>query len=188
MELIIFLAIVTLILISVLSVIALYNTLVKMRNSAKNAFSQIEVQLKRRHDLIPNLIETVKGYMDHERETLLGVTQARNAAMNARTLPEKKEAEGALSETLTKFFAVAENYPQLQANENFLALQEALVSTENKIAFARQYYNDEVMQYNTKVEQFPANIIAGMFNFRALLPFELTNATEREAPKVSFGR
>jgi LemA protein len=126
--------------------------------------------------------------MDHEREVLMGVAQARNSAMNARTMGEKNAAEGELSNVLTRFFAVAENYPQLQANQNFLALQEELISTENKIAFARQYYNDEVMQYNTKIEQFPANTIAGMFGFKDMAPFETTNPSEREAPTVSFKR
>ncbi|MBN1356606.1 LemA family protein [bacterium] len=170
----------------VIWVIGLYNTLVRARNAVKNAWSQIDVQLKRRHDLIPNLLETVKGYMKHERETLEAVTQARTAAINAGGVAETGKAEGMLSGALKSLFAVAESYPDLKANQNFLALQEELTSTENKIAFSRQAYNDATMQYNNKVQMVPTNIIAGMFNFKEEEFFEIEIPTEREVPKVSF--
>ena len=170
----------------VMWVIGMYNGLVGLRNAVKNAWSQIDVQLKRRHDLIPNLVETAKGYMNHERETLEAVTQARNLAANAKGVADQGKAEGGLSQVLSGFFAVAERYPDLKANQNFLALQEELTSTENKIGFARQAYNDGAMQLNNKIEMFPSNIIAGMFNFKAAEFFEVENAAEREAPKVSF--
>jgi LemA protein len=163
-----------------------YNGLVALRNAVKNAWSQIDVQLKRRHDLIPNLIETVKGYMNHERETLESVTRARNLAQGAHTPGESGRAEGQLSQALHNFFLVAEQYPDLKANQNFLALQEELTSTENKIGFARQAYNDSVMQLNNKIEMFPSNIIAGMFNFARAEFFEIEVAAEREVPRVSF--
>lgn len=170
----------------VLYVIGLYNGLVRLRNQVKNAWSQIDVQLKRRHDLIPNLMETVKGYMQHERETLESVTKARTSAINANTVAEKSKAEDILTSAISRFFAVAENYPDLKANQNFLALQEELASTENKISFSRQAYNDAVLNYNNKIQMVPSNIIAGMFNFTPETYFELERAEEREVPKVSF--
>ncbi len=167
-------------------VFGLYNGLVRARNSFKNAWSQIDVQLKRRHDLIPNLVDTVKGYMKHERETLEAVIQARSAAINAGSIKEAGEAEGNLSNALKSLFAVAEAYPDLKANQNFLNLQEELTSTENKIAFARQAYNDSVMSYNNKVQMVPTNIVASMFNFKEADFFEIEAPEEREAPKVDF--
>ncbi len=170
----------------VLYFVSNYNSLVRLRNQVKNAWSQIDVQLKRRHDLIPNLIETVKGYMTHEKETLENITKARAGAMSANTVAEKAKAESTLGSALGKFNLVVENYPDLKANQNFLALQEELTSTENKISFARQSYNDQVLFYNNKIEVFPSNIIAGMFHFVKEEFFEVKDETEREAPKVSF--
>jgi LemA protein len=161
-----------------------YNGLVSLRNQARNAWAQIDVQLKRRHDLIPNLVETVKGYVKHERETLERVTQARSAAMQAKGLGEASEAEKGLTSALGRLFAVLEQYPDLKANQNFLALQEELASTENRIGFARQYYNDQVMQYNTGIQSVPTNLVAGMFDFQPMQFFQLDSAAEREAPKV----
>jgi LemA protein len=172
--------------VAVLFVIGIYNSLIRLRNQVKNAWSQIDVQLKRRHDLIPNLIETAKGYMKHERNTLDSVTQARSRAVGAGSVGDKASAEGALSGALGKFMLVVENYPDLKANTNFLALQEELTSTENKIGFARQSYNDQVLFFNNKIQMFPSNIIAGMFNFKAGEFFELEDTAEREVPKVSF--
>ncbi len=174
------------IVLGVLYFVSNYNSLVRLRNQVKNAWSQIDVQLKRRHDLIPNLIETVKGYMTHEKETLENITRARAGAMSANTVAEKSQAESTLSGALGKFNLVVENYPDLKANQNFLALQEELTSTENKISFARQSYNDQVLFYNNKIEVFPSNIIAGMFHFVKEEFFEVKDETEREAPKVSF--
>ena len=171
----------------VLWFIASYNSLVRVRNDMKNAWSQIDVQLKRRHDLIPNLVETVKGYAAHERGTLDSVTQARQQAINiSDDVARRAEAENMLSQTLRSLFAVAENYPDLKANQNFLALQEELSSTENKIGFARQYYNDAVMRLSNKVQMFPSNVVASMFNFQPGVFFELQEEAQREAPKVSF--
>ncbi|KPK75152.1 MAG: hypothetical protein AMJ79_12420 [Phycisphaerae bacterium SM23_30] len=170
----------------VLVFIGYYNGLVRLRNQVKNAFSQIDVQLKRRHDLIPNLVETAKGYMKHERQTLDSITQARSKAMGAETVGDKSKAETALSGAMSKFFLVVENYPDLKANQNFLALQEELTSTENKIAFARQGYNDQVLFYNNKIQMFPSNIVAGMFSFEEEEFFEIEDKAEKEVPKVSF--
>ncbi len=167
-------------------IIGMYNGLVRLRNQVKNAWAQIDVQLKRRHDLIPNLMETVKGYMKHERETLENITKARSQAMGANTVGEKAKAEAELSGAMSKFFLVVENYPDLKANQNFLALQEELTSTENKISFSRQNYNDQVLGYNNKIQMFPSNIIAGMFNFKEEEFFEIEDKAQREAPKVSF--
>lgn len=195
METWIFLAIVAAI---VVWVVAIYNGLVTFRNRFKNAFAQIDVQLKRRYDLIPNLIETAKGYIAHERGTLEAVTKARNAALaaaqaasadpgNPAAMQGLAQAEGALTGVLGRLFAVAEAYPDLKANQNMLALQEELTSTENKVGFARQGYNDSVMEYNIKRESFPAYILAGTFGFG---PAELLQATEsaeeRKAPQVKF--
>jgi LemA protein len=172
----------------VLMVIGWYNGLVRLRNRVKNAWAQIDVQLKRRFDLIPNLMETVKGYMHHERETMEAVTQARAAVQQATGggAAARGQAEGALGAALGRLFAVAEAYPDLKANQNFLALQEELTSTENKISFSRQYYNDSVLQFNNKIQMFPSNIVAGMFNFKEDEFFEVTVPEQREAPKVSF--
>ena len=185
------LGIVLLILLGMIAAVALwavgvFNGLVRLRNQVKNAWAQIDVQLKRRHDLIPNLVETAKGYMTHERDTLENITKARNLAKQADSVGEHSKAETQLTQAMSQFFLVVENYPDLKANENFLALQEELTSTENKISFARQYYNDETMRYNTKTEQFPANILAGMFNFTQAEFFEIEDEAEREVPKVGF--
>ncbi len=170
----------------VMFVVGIFNSLVRLRNQVDNAWSQIDVQLKRRHDLIPNLVETAKGYMTHERETFEAITNARSKAMGANNVSESGKAEGMLSEALSKFMLVVENYPELKANTNFLSLQETLTSTENKIAFARQGYNDQVLFYNNKIQMFPSNIIAGSFNFTKRDFFEIENEAEREVPKVSF--
>jgi LemA protein len=169
-----------------LAVIGVYNSLVRLRNQVDNAWSQIDVQLKRRHDLIPNLVETARGYMKHERETFEAITNARSAAVGARTVSEASQAEGKLAEALNKFMLVVENYPELKANQNFLAVQEELASTENKIAFARQNYNDQVLSYNNRVQVFPSNILAGVFNFAKRDFFQVQSEGEREVPKVSF--
>jgi len=165
-----------------------YNSLVRLRNRVKNAWAQIDVQLKRRHDLIPNLVETAKGYMTHERGTFEAVTKARNLAQKAAGsgVGAQSKAESELSSALARLLVVVENYPDLKANQNFLALQEELTSTENKIGFSRQYYNDSVLRYNNKTQMFPSNMVAGMMGFKASEFFEVTAAEEREAPKVSF--
>ncbi len=166
--------------------IAIYNSLVRLRNEIQNSWAQIDVQLKRRTDLIPNLVETVKGYASHERETLERVIQARNMAVGATNLEERMAGENMLTGALKSLFAVSEAYPDLKANQNFLALQEELTSTENKVAFARQFFNDRVLQYNNQRETFPANIVAGMGNFERKPFFEVIEPEAREAPKVSF--
>ncbi len=160
--------VVLLILVFILS----YNGLVRLRNRIDNAWSQIDVQLKRRYDLIPNLVETVKGYAAHERQTLESVTQARANAINAQGPAQQAEAENVLSGALKSLFAVAEAYPDLKANQNFLSLQEELTSTEDRVAYARQFYNDSVLSYNNKLQTFPRNVIAGMFNFEKREYFE----------------
>jgi len=170
----------------VIFVIGIYNALVRLRNQVDNSWSQIDVQLKRRHDLIPNLVETAKGYMKHERGTFEAITNARSQAMGAKSVAESAKAEGALGEALSKFLLVVENYPDLKANQNFLSVQEELTSTENKISFARQSYNDQVLFFNNKIQMFPSSIIANMFNFGKRDFFELEAAAEREVPKVSF--
>ncbi|MEO0083764.1 MAG: LemA family protein [candidate division WOR-3 bacterium] len=162
-----------------------YNGLVTRKNRVKNAWAQIDVQLKRRYDLIPNLVETVKGYAAHEREVFEKVTQARAAALSAKTVGDTAKANNVLTETLKTLFAVAENYPTLKANENFLRLQEELSATENKIAFARQFYNDEAMSYKIMIEKFPTNIIAAIFKFKPE-EFYVIPETEKEPVKVSF--
>ena len=179
-------AILVIIVLLVFFVIGIYNALVRLRNQVQNAWSQIDVQLKRRHDLIPNLVETAKGYMKHERETFESITQARSQAMGAKGVADAAKAEGALTDALSKFMLVVENYPDLKANQNFLSLQETLTSTENKIAFARQGYNDQVLFFNNKIQMFPSNIIANMFSFTEREFFEIEDAAEREVPKVSF--
>jgi len=167
-------------------VIGIYNALVRLRNQVDNSWSQIDVQLKRRHDLIPNLVETAKGYMQHERGTFEAITEARSKAMGANTVADAAKAEGALGEALSKFMLVVENYPDLKANQNFLAVQEELTSTENKISFARQNYNDQVLFFNNKIQMFPSNMVANAFNFGKRDFFELESEAEREVPKVSF--
>jgi LemA protein len=172
-----------------LIVIAIYNRLVNRQVETHNAWSQIDVQLKRRYDLIPNLVETVKGYAGHEKETLERVIQARNQAFQARGPAEVAAAENVLTGALRSLFAVAEAYPDLKANQNFLGLQEELTSTENKIGFARQHYNDVVSQYNTALMRFPGNIVGGLFGFRVAEFFQLESAEAaavRQAPKVKF--
>ena len=163
-----------------------YNGLVGLRNAVKNAWSQIDVQLKRRYDLIPNLVETVKGYAKHERETLENVVKARQAGIDAKTVKDQAQAENMITGALRQLFALSEAYPDLKANQNFLALQEELSSTENKIAFSRQYYNDSVQTFNTRQQQFPANLIAGMFGFTPADFFEIEDPAARQAPKVKF--
>jgi LemA protein len=172
----------------ILILIGLYNGLVRARNNVQNAWNQIDVQLKRRYDLIPNLVETVKGYAKHEREVLENVTKARNLAMGAQGSGRagQIQAEAQLGTALANLFAVAEAYPDLKANQNFLKIQEELTSTENKIAFARQYYNDGVMAYNNKRQEFPGVLVAGMFNFKDEPYWKLEDSAQREAPKVSF--
>jgi len=169
-----------------LIVIALYNGLVRIRNEVQNSWNQIDVQLKRRHDLIPNLVETAKGYVKHERETLEAVTKARNLAQSSVGRADTIKAEGQLSQALANLFAVAESYPDLKANQNFLALQEELTSTENRIAFARQHYNDSVMTYNNRRQQFPGVLIAGLFHFKEEPYWRIEETAERQAPKVTF--
>ena len=186
------------ILLVIITVAAIYNSLVTLRNRYKNSFSQIDVQLKRRYDLIPNLVETAKGYMKHERETLEAVINARNSALSASqkasgnpgdpaAMKDLASAETLLTGTLGRLFALAENYPDLKANQNMLQLQEELTSTENRVSFARQAFNDSVTAYNITCEKFPHTIIAGMFNFSQAQLLESTEAPEeRKAPKVSF--
>ncbi len=181
----------------VLILAGMYNSLIALRNRVKNAFAQIDVQLKRRYDLIPNLVETAKTYMAHERGTLEAVISARNHASSASSkvsgnptdpgaMKALMGAEAALGGAMGKFFALSEAYPDLKANQNMMQLTEELTSTENKIAFSRQAFNDSVMGFNTKLESFPTNILAGMFNFKQAESFEITNAAERESVKVQF--
>jgi len=182
---------VMIVLLAVIAVVAFwligaYNGLVRLRNQVKNAWAQIDVQLKRRHDLIPNLVETVKGYAGHEKTTLENVVKARGAAVQAQGPQEQGKAEGMLSAALGRLMVVVEQYPDLKANQNFLALQEELTSTENKIGFSRQHYNDSVMTYNTRTESFPVNVVAGIFGFKGEEFFELEDEAAREAPKVAF--
>lgn len=170
----------------VLWFIGVYNGLVRLRQEVKNAWSQIDVQLKRRHDLIPNLVEAVKGYMTHERETLEKVIQARNQAVAATAMQDKAQAENMLTQTLKSLFAVSERYPELKANQNVMALQEEVTSTENRISFARQFYNDQAMRLNTAIETVPTNVVAGIGGFTKAEFFQLEDAAQREAPKVKF--
>lgn len=170
----------------VLFVINTYNTLVGLRNKVKDQWAQIDVQLKRRFDLIPNLVETVKGYAKHESSTLEAVVKARNTYLSASTPEAQMKADGELTQAITKLFALSEAYPELKANENFKQLQSELTSTEDKISYARQFYNDSVMTYNNKVQMFPTNIIANIFNFKESKFFEIENEKDKETPKVSF--
>ena len=166
--------------------VTVYNRLVQLRNRIANALGQIDVQLKRRYDLIPNLMETVKGYAAHEKQVLENVTAARSAAMDAKTPEEKIEKENALSQTLKSLFAVAENYPDLKASANFLELQRELSDTENKIQAARRFYNGNVRDFNIAIESFPSNVVAAIFGFKQMKLFEIAAEAEREAPKVNF--
>ena len=183
--------VVLLVLVGVVAVVVLwfvftYNGLVRLRNQVKNAWSQIDVQLKRRYDLIPNIVETVKGYAAHEKETFERVIQARQRGIDASGVKQQQEAENMITGALRQLFALSEAYPNLKANENFLALQEELASTENKIGFARQYYNDTVKDFNIRQEMFPANLVASMLGFQPADFFEIEEASQREAPKVKF--
>jgi LemA protein len=189
------LIIVAILVIPVILVIGLYNGLVQLRNRYKNAFAQIDVQLKRRYDLIPNLVETVKSFMQHERETLEAVIQARNVATSAReqaspadggSMQNLASADSGLGGALGRLFARSESYPELRSNQNMLQLQEELTSTESKVAFARQAYNDAVMHFNNKLEMFPSNLIAGFFNFVPATTFEVSDDAERESVTVKF--
>jgi LemA protein len=170
----------------VMFIIGIYNGLQRKRIAVDNAWSDIDVQLKRRHDLVPNLVNTVKGYATHERETLEAVIQARSRAVDAKSVQDHAQAENMLSAALGKLFALSEAYPDLKANQNFMQLQEELTSTENKIGFARQHYNRSVGQYNESIAIFPNNIIAGMFNFTKREFFEIEDPAQREVPQVSF--
>ena len=163
-----------------------YNFLVQLRENVRNGWSQIDVQLKRRHDLIPNLVNTAKGYMAHERGTLDEVIKARQQAVDAKNLADKQVAENLLTSTLRSLFAVVENYPNLKADQQMRQLMEELTTTENKIAFSRQYYNDEVNRLNTAVQSFPNNILAGMFHFEKADFFKIENIEDRSAPQVNF--
>jgi len=185
------------VLVLVIIIIGIYNGLVGLRNRVKNAYAQIDVQLKRRYDLIPNLVETAKGYMKHEKETLEAVINARNQASSAAAAASKDPtkagaiaelagADGALTGALGRLMVVMEAYPDLKANENMMQVQEELTSTENKVAFSRQAYNDTVMGYNNKREMFPSNIVAGLFGFRFAESWELDDEAARDAPKVNF--
>jgi LemA protein len=180
--------IIVLIIIGVVAVaaIGIYNGLITLRNRSDNAWAQVDVQLKRRYDLIPNLVETVKGYAAHEKETFQKVTEARAQAINAGTVAEQGKAENMLTGALKSLFAVVESYPDLKANQNFLMLQEELAGTEGKIAYARQFYNDTIMKFNTKQQVFPSNIIASMFNFQEKEYFEIEEAEAKEPVKVKF--
>lgn len=172
----------------VLFVISVYNNLVTLKQRVKNAFSQMDVQLQRRFDLIPNLVETVKGYMAHESETLTKIAELRTAWSNAKTVDEKAKLDNQLSNSLKTIMAVSESYPDLKANQNFTNLQGELSETEDKISYSRQFYNDTVTKYNTKLELFPSNIIAGMFNFTAETLFEVDNKDARKNVKVNFNK
>ncbi len=179
--------IVLIVIVVIIAIIAgIYNKLVRARMRVKNAWSQIDVQLKRRYDLIPNLIETVKGYAAHEKETLERVVQARQTAVQAKGVQQQAQAENMLTGALRQLFALSETYPNLKANENFMQLQEELTSTENKIGFARQHYNNVVESYNAAIQVFPAVIFAGMFGFTKEEFFELEDENQRQAPKVKF--
>jgi LemA protein len=181
----IWVAVAVVVVLLVLLVIATFNRLVRLRNRAENAWAQIDVQLKRRADLVPNLVESVKGYAAHERETFEAVTQARAQTQGARSVEERVQAENALTAALGRLIAVAEAYPQLRASENFQQLQQQLSETENKIAVSRQVYNDTVLTYNTVLETFPTNLLAGMLGFHTRTYFEADDAA-REAPQVKF--
>lgn len=166
-------------------VISTYNTLVKLRNMVQNCWAQIDVQLKRRFDLVPNLVEAVKGYASHEKEVLENVTNARSMIQSAQSIEQRQQAENMMTNTLRSLFAVAEAYPQLQANQNFVELQHELSELESKIAFARQFFNDTTMKYNTATQSFPSNILAGTFGFQ-IMPYFQVNENERQVVQVKF--
>ncbi len=172
----------------ILFIISVYNNLVTLRQRVKNAFGQMDVQLQRRFDLIPNLVETVKGYMTHESDTLTKIAELRTAWAGAKTVDEKAKLDNELSSSLKTIMAVAESYPDLKANQNFSSLQNELTETEDKISYSRQFYNDTVTRYNTKLELFPSNIVAGMFHFTAESLFEVDNAEARKNVKVDFNK
>ncbi len=180
-------AIIAIVVILIIAIIAIYNGLVKARLRVENAWSQIDVQLQRRFDLIPNFVETVKGYVSHEKEVLEKVTELRTSWASAETVSQKAQLDGELSNALKTIMAVSENYPDLKANQNFSELSEELRNTENKISFSRQFYNDSVTMYNTKLATFPSNIIAGMFNFTNKDLFKTENEEARKNVKVDFG-
>ena len=182
------LIILAIIVVIVIAIISMYNSLVKSRIKVDNAWSQIDVQLQRRFDLIPNFVETVKGYMTHEKETFEKITSLRSSWSDAKTVSEKASLDSELSNTLKTIMAVSENYPDLKANQNFSELSDELRNTENKISFSRQFYNDTVTMYNTKLEVFPSNIIAGMFNFKPRDLFETENDEARKNVKVDFSK
>lgn len=197
MEWIVTIIVLAIILVLVIWIIASYNKLVRARNAYKNSFAQIDVQLTRRHDLIPNLVEVATAYMKHERETLTAVTAARTSAVSAQAaasgnpgdpaaMQQLSGAENILTQTLGRLFALAEAYPDLKANQNMMQLSEELTSTENRVAFARQAYNDTVMTYNNRREVFPSSMIAGIFSFQPAALFEVEGPEQREAPRVSF--
>jgi LemA protein len=178
--------IVVIVVVLVAILIALYNRLVRLRNRAENAWAQVDVQLRRRYDLIPNLVETVKGYAAHERETFEEVTRARTAAQQAQNVQQQAEAENMLTQAIGRLFAVAEQYPELRATENFQQLQAQLAETEQKIAVSRQVYNDAVLTYDNALQTVPTNVVAGIFNFQAREYFEVEEPAAREAPRVQF--
>ena len=182
------LIILAIVVILVIYVIAKYNGLVTLRQRVRNGFSQIDVQLQRRFDLIPNLIETVKGYMEHESGVLEKISELRSSWANAQTVADKANLDNQLSETLKTIMAVAENYPDLKANQNFMALQQELTNTEDKISYSRQFYNDIVTKYNTELEVFPSNIVASMFKFKPETLFEVDNEEARKNVKVDFSK
>jgi LemA protein len=184
--LVIVIVIVAAVLLLALALVLLYNRLVRLRNRAENAWAQVDVQLRRRYDLIPNLVEAVRGYASHERATFDEVTQARTRAQEARTVEDQAQAENALTAAIGRLFAVAEAYPELRATENFQQLQTQLEETEQKIAVARQVYNDTVLTYDTALESVPTNVVAGLFSFRPRAYFEVEEPAAREAPRVQF--
>ena len=181
-----FLILIVIVALVVLAFVGIYNGLVRLRNTSEQAWSDVDVQLKRRYDLVPNLVETVKGYASHEKETFEKVVQARNQAMQATYPADKAQAENFLQSTLKSLFALAEAYPDLKANQNFIQLQMELANIEEQIQLARRYYNAVVRDLNTKIESVPSNFVAGMFNFQKKEYFELDSAEERKAPQVSF--
>lgn len=183
---IVWIIVIVIIVVLLMYVALTYNSLVKLRNIVKDQWAQVDVLLKRRVDLIPNLVETVKGYAKHERETLEAVMNARSKALNATNPTDEMQANGELSQALGRLLSITEAYPDLKANENFNNLQTQLKETEDKVAFSRQFYNDSVMKYKNKIEMFPSNIIANMFGFKAEPFFEVTNEDERKAPQVKF--
>ena len=177
--------VIVILVIVILAIMMLYNSVIRLNNEVENSFSQIDVQLKRRNDLIPNLIESVKGYMKHEKTVLENITKARSAIMSSSNLSEKAKASNQISEALKTIFAVSENYPKLRANENFIQLQEELTGTENKVSYSRQHYNDVVMKFNNKIQVFPNNVFANILNFKEKELFQAAES-ERKNIKVQF--